>query len=114
MREVNSKIINALITGALIIFMSCNSGTTQHQGPKTDTVTIQSMKFSPSEISVNKGDTILFINKDFVQHDVSNADKQFYSDTINVGSGWILVADQSADYFCSIHPSMKGKIVVNK
>lgn len=106
--------INASVLGALIFLMSCNAASTHDSKNKIDTVVIQSMKFNPSEITINKGDTIIFINKDFVQHDISNANKKFYSDTINVGKSWKLSIDKSADYFCSIHPSMKGKIEVRQ
>lgn len=99
---------------ALLFLISCNSKGNQTVASHLDTVIIKQMQFNPAELKVNKGDTIVFINRDYVQHDVSNKNKEFYSDTLNVGSSWKMVAEKNADYFCSIHPTMTGKIILNQ
>ena len=81
---------------------------------KTDTVTIQQMQFKPQALSVKKGDTITWINYDLVDHNVKEEKDLFYSDTIKVGNSWKWVATGNAGYICTIHPSMKGKIIVAK
>jgi plastocyanin len=79
----------------------------------TDTVVIKQMQFTPAELSVQKGDTIVWINNDLVAHDITEEkNKAFYSDTLEVGKSWKWVVTDSAAYMCSIHPSMKGKIVL--
>lgn len=92
------------------LFNSCSSSA--GEAPKTDTVVIELMKFIPEEITVNKGDTILFINKDIVAHDVTEVNKAWASPTLANGDSWKMEATKSADYFCSIHIIMKGKIIV--
>ena len=78
-----------------------------------DTVILKQMQFSPATLSVAKGDTVVWINQDFVDHDVtSDANNLFYSDTIKVGNSWKYVITDSASYHCSIHPSMTGKILL--
>ena len=80
---------------------------------KTDTVIIHQMQFSPATITVNNGDTIVWINKDLVDHDVTALQKNsFYSDTIAVGKTWKMAISDSAAYRCSIHPVMKGQILL--
>ena len=80
---------------------------------KVDTVTISLMKFNPGELSVNPGDTVIWINKGLVAHTVkSYQDNKFYSDTLQPGKLWKLVLKDSAAYYCSIHPTMQGKLVV--
>jgi plastocyanin len=76
-------------------------------------VEIRQMQFVPSEIRVHKGDTIAWINNDIVVHDVTEEkNKEWSSSPLPIGSTWKMVAVKSADYYCSIHVVMKGKIVV--
>ena len=77
-----------------------------------DTVIIKQMQFNPAILNVSKGDTVIWINQDLVDHDItSDANKLFYSDTLKVGKSWKYAVTDSASYHCSIHPSMKGQIV---
>jgi plastocyanin len=81
--------------------------------PRTHRIEIKDMKFIPAEVTVQKGDTIVWINNDFVVHDVSETTKKAWKTSpIPVGKTWKVVAQQSVAYFCSFHPIMKGKINV--
>jgi len=76
-------------------------------------VSITGMKFIPEVITVSKGDTIIFTNNDIVDHDVTEEkSKSWTSSVIHSGKSWQMVANESVDYFCSIHVVMKGKIIV--
>lgn len=79
---------------------------------KHDTVIIRGMKYIPDVIEVNKGDTVVFVNKDIVVHDVTEENKAWGSSQIPVGESWSMAATESVSYFCSIHVVMKGKVVV--
>jgi plastocyanin len=101
----------------LVLFLaSCHSNNNNLVEKKyhADTVVIRQMQFDPAIVTINKGDTVVWINKDMVDHNVTEEkSKTFYSDTIRVGKSWIHAFDSSAKYFCSIHPSMKGKVIVH-
>ena len=79
---------------------------------KTDTVRIAAMKFVPDVINVSAGTTIVFINDDMVSHDITEAAKGWSSQLLAPTKSWSMVAVKSADYYCSIHVVMKGKIIV--
>lgn len=102
----------------LFILYSCSSpdgSETAHTKPAhaTDTIVIKQMQFHPAEIQVNPGDTIVWINNGLVAHDITEEkNKVFYSDTLEVGKSWKWVVTDSANYLCSIHPTMKGKILI--
>ena len=71
------------------------------------------MQFQPSELSVKKGDTVVFINKDIVAHDVTEEkSKEWRSSPLLTDQSFKLVVTKTADYYCSLHPVMKGKIQV--
>lgn len=95
-----------------VSLVSCNSGNGNNAVHKTDTVVIEQMKFNPQTITVNKGDTVLFINKDIVEHNATEDNKAWQSPTLQMGDSWKFVPEKSADYYCSIHIVMKGRIEV--
>ncbi len=83
------------------------------QAVKTDTVIIKQMQFHPAKLTIHKGDKVVWINQGIVEHDVSTDVKQTWtSGTIEIGKTFETVPDKSFKYICSIHPTMKGEIVV--
>jgi len=98
----------------LIVFIltlvgaGCNL--TPHQ-PKTFSVEIKDMKFVPDIITIGKGDTIIWINKDMVAHNVTEESANTWSSgPIAAEGSWKMAVNNKAGYFCSIHTVMKGKI----
>ena len=80
---------------------------------KAYTVEIMQMKFQPAELMVQKEDTVVWINRDIVAHDVTEEKgKLWTSGPLAPGESWSLVVAESADYYCSIHVVMKGKLIV--
>lgn len=77
-----------------------------------DTIEIKQMAFIPQEIVVNEGGKVVFINRDMVTHDITEMNKTWHSSALKVGESWVFVAEKTAGYYCSIHPVMKGRIVV--
>ncbi|WP_323756680.1 plastocyanin/azurin family copper-binding protein [Roseivirga sp.] len=83
--------------------------------PQKHIVEIKQLKFIPDYIEVNKGDTITFINNDYVDHDVTEEKtKKWSSSLMKKGSKWSMVAKEDADYYCTLHVIMKGKIRIKK
>ena len=79
------------------------------------TVEIKQMKFVPAELSVEKGDTVVWVNNDITKHDVTEQQSHAWSSKeMAIGASWMMVADKSADYYCSIHVVMKGKLSVKE
>lgn len=77
------------------------------------TVEIKQMKFEPAELTVQKGDTVVWLNNDMVVHDVTEQyGKEWTSSPIPLNESWQMIVTQSWDYYCSLHVVMKGKLVV--
>ena len=80
---------------------------------KAFTVEIKQMKFVPAELVLQIGDTVRFINHDLVPHDITEISRKAWTSTpIPVDSSWSLVIAKTANYYCSIHPVMKGKLFI--
>lgn len=107
-----SKLIPAGLTILTGLYFGCQS-TSSVATPETRIITIKNMAFTPSSLNIHSGDTILFKNEDMVTHNITNANKNAWaSGPLPAGSSWKTVVTASADYFCSLHPVMKGKLVV--
>jgi plastocyanin len=77
------------------------------------TVTIENMQFNPQELTVHRGDRIVWVNKDLFPH-TATADKIFDSGSIASNTSWSYIATKSGAYAygCTFHPTMKGKLEV--
>ena len=75
-------------------------------------VEISGFTFSPSELTVAKGATVTWTNKDSMAHTVTSS--SFDSGPVQNGGSFSFTFTQAGtyDYHCSIHPSMTGKITV--
>lgn len=77
------------------------------------TVVIEQMQFKPAELIVQAGDAVQWINKDIVDHTVTEeGNTTWTSGTLAPGKSWHTIAQKNADYYCTLHPVMKGKLVV--
>lgn len=101
--------------GVVVLFYSCNSTGSSTNKPAVDTVVIQAMKFTPEVLTVHKYDTVVWINQGLVSHNITSfPEKDWASDTIAVQTTWKKAITDSFSYFCSIHPVMHGKILIEK
>ena len=77
-------------------------------------VIISNLSFQQASITVGKGSTIVWRNQDTVTHTVTADDGSFNSGTIVAGDMFEQRFDKVKiyTYSCSIHPEMKGTIIV--
>jgi plastocyanin len=76
-------------------------------------ITINRLAFAPSEIEAEVGDTVEWVNDDFVDH-TATATTGEWDVTIVVGKSARLRLTHAGSfaYFCRIHPNMTGTINV--
>ena len=76
-------------------------------------VRLEGMKFDPPTVTVRRGDTVTWNNKDLVPHTATSQGK-FDSGNIAPGQSFSRKMDQPGqfDYICTYHPGMKGQVVV--
>lgn len=75
-------------------------------------VDIQNSAFNPQSVEIFTGDTVRWTNKDSIAHTVTGS--TFESKVLENGDTYeFLFTDAGTyNYNCSIHPSMKGTVVV--
>ncbi|MBS1238524.1 MAG: Plastocyanin, partial [Deltaproteobacteria bacterium] len=78
-----------------------------------NTIQIKNFAFDPVTITVNVGSTVRWVNQDYAQHRILFSDGMD-SNALAVSQSWSRNFDQAGtfDYNCSIHPSMKGTVIV--
>lgn len=97
----------------LFVMMMGYVGTAQEVVSKTYVVLIKDMTFQPAELMVRSGDTVVWINKGIVPHNVTEETmKTWASPMLKPGESWKRVITQDVKYYCSIHVPMKGKVNV--
>lgn len=79
-----------------------------------DTVQLKNFSFNPDTLTVKKGTTVTFMNSDSVTHTVTSDDGSFDTGNISSGASQTVTFSKTGTYtyHCSIHPMMKGTIVV--
>ena len=76
------------------------------------TVTIKNFSFSPDILTVKTGTAVVWINEDSATHTIKS--DAFNSGDLSNGQKFEFKFEKtgSFDYSCGIHPSMKGKVIV--
>jgi plastocyanin len=79
-------------------------------------VTIDKHMFKPDTITVSVGTAVVWENKDDVPHTVVSLDGTFRSQALDTEDKFSFAFDKAGtyEYFCSLHPQMMGKVVVNR
>lgn len=85
----------------------------QSSQPATD-VKIDNFTFSPTELKVPVGATVIWTNHDDIPHTVVSTDKAFKSKVLDSDEKYSFTFGQAGtfDYFCSIHPKMTARVIV--
>jgi amicyanin len=77
-------------------------------------VEINNFSFSPSTVTVPVGTTVTWTNKDEITHNVVSTDKSIKSKVLDTNEQFTFTFTTAGtySYLCTIHPRMKGTIVV--
>ncbi len=77
-------------------------------------VRIQSMSFSPSKLKVKAGDTVVFENRDALEHTATALDESWDTGNLRAGKSATITFAKKGEfkYFCRWHKNMRGVIIV--
>ena len=83
--------------------------------PVTNNVTIQNFAFNSALITVKKGDTVVWTNKDPMLHTVTGNNGGPSSPNMGTNGTYSYTFNTAGTfgYHCAVHPSMMGTVVVN-
>lgn len=107
-------------TARLAQVLLCAVALTAHGAPAlaagtahTHTVVIEATSYAPQALSVKRGDTVVWVNKDPFPHTATSAGA-FDSKSIAAGASWKYKANKAGvyPYTCTFHPNMKATLTV--
>ncbi len=77
-------------------------------------VEIKDFAFNPATITVQKGTTVTWIQKDSTRHTATSDEGIFDSGLLSLDQSWSYTFNEAGTfkYHCTPHPNMKGTIVV--
>jgi plastocyanin len=77
-------------------------------------VKIDNFSFMPHDIMVAAGTTVIWVNNDDIPHTVVSTSDVFKSKALDTDDKFSFKFDKPGtyEYFCSIHPKMTAKVIV--
>jgi plastocyanin len=120
------RIILLMTVGAMVVvgtlFAVSVAGAHKHPTAKaqkhpTRTVSIQNFSFKPAHITIKRGTTVRWINKDSTAHTVTaNKKRSFDSGRLGKGQRYTHTFKSAGKkpYHCNIHPDMRASVVVKR
>ena len=109
---VLSILVAAAIAAAAMVVDAATPATADTSKSKTHVVEIQKFKFGRQDLSVRRGDVIVWVNKDIVPHTATAQNGSW--DTGNIEPGGraqtVVTDDFFRRYLCSYHGSMTGQV----
>jgi|SRR5947209_3682341 len=100
------------VYAALIFHTAQAGGETAKQTAQE--IHVDNFSFGPSALTVTANSTVSWVNKDDVPHVIASTDGLFKSKALDTDDKYTYTFSKPGtySYFCSIHPKMVGKIIV--
>ena len=78
------------------------------------TIAIKDFQFTPRELKIPAGTKVTWVNQDEEPHKVTEVNSAFTSQPLDTDGKFTYEFDKPGtfEYFCTLHPRMTGKIVV--
>ncbi len=114
-RGIRSLALAAAMTGVTLIVGSASFMASAQPVPVPSAgVKIDNFSFGPAQITVPAGTTVTWTNRDDIPHTVVSDDKLFKSNALDTDDkfSYTFAKPGTYPYFCSLHPKMTGKVVV--
>lgn len=81
---------------------------------KTHIVEIKDFSFVPKVLNLSKGDKVVWINRDTIEHNiVDSSSQETLSQTLAKDDKFSYIVKQEMNYECGFHPSMTGVVHLN-
>jgi plastocyanin len=103
-----------LLVAVTLIVCAAALAAAERTQPKTHTVRMENMRFEPETLTVARGDTVVWINKDLVPHTATSKAGGFDSDIVEAEKSWSLTVRKKGAfaYICAFHPTMTATLNV--
>ena len=113
-RIVFSRVIFATVltvSAVLLLYSRAKAGEAQTSATE---VRVDNFTFGPDTLTVPVNSTVTWVNKDDIPHVIASNDGLFKSRALDTDQKYSYTFSKAGTYpyYCSIHPKMVGKIIV--
>jgi len=116
MRFVSTAV---LFMALVVATVTLGAGTTNVNAspevkPEATEVKIDNFTFGPATVTIPVGTTVTWTNKDDIPHTVVSTEGAFKSKVLDTDEKFSFTFSKAGSYpyFCSIHPKMTAKVIV--
>jgi plastocyanin len=104
-------LVLAVFTLSFAVFAMTPAATAENKAVK---ISIADFQFTPAEITIAPGESIIWINNDGAPHGLEFPDGSPSSDLLLPGASYTRPFDKPGtyEYNCSVHPYMTGRVIV--
>ena len=116
MNCARTRLRSVCAAALVLLFVSIGPAAATDPAAKaaTHTITIEAVQFAPDTLTVRRGDTVVWVNKDPFPHTVTSKVGGFDSHEIAAGKSWHYQPRKAGafTYICTLHPTMKATLRV--
>jgi plastocyanin len=111
---VFAALVLSTFAGGSLLASRAVSLSAAQAAPAAVDVKIDNFKFGPEALTVPLGTTVTWTNRDDIPHTVVSTSGAFKSKVLDTDEKFSFTFSKagSYEYFCSIHPKMTGKVIV--
>jgi plastocyanin len=102
-----------LALSAILVFLPMRARSEDAKSGPPE-VRVDNFTFTPQTLAVSLNSTVTWVNKDDVPHVIASDDGLFKSKALDTDENYSYTFTKAGtySYYCSVHPKMVGKIVV--
>ena len=102
------------ITMALIMILTAAHAKSEERKTPSTEIKLDNFTFGPATLTVPVNSTVTWVNKDDIPHVIASNDGLFKSKALDTDDKFSYTFTKAGTYpyYCSIHPKMQGKVVV--
>ena len=102
------------ITVALVMLLAPTRAKSDEARSQSTEIRVDNFTFAPATLTVSQNRTVTWVNKDDIPHVIASNDGLFKSQALDTDDKFSFTFTKPGTYayYCSIHPKMQGKVVV--
>jgi plastocyanin len=98
-----------VMASGIVFFLAANAARAEEA-----VIHVANFTYDPAELIIKPGTTVTWVNDDDIPHLIAEDNGKFRSKALDTGEKFSMILSQGGeiDYYCALHPHMKGKILV--